>query len=121
MEKELFALIQELLKMDELHEEYTINDTSFAIDTRKQDDNTVVITVSLKANQDKKEFEDWVNDLDDSLFSEVWESLSEEYGLKKLNDAYEGENYKEVIKLFKNKAKMLAAQKVDYLTKLFNL
>ena len=35
MEKELLALVQELLKMDELHEEYTINNTSFAIDTKK--------------------------------------------------------------------------------------
>jgi len=121
MEKELLALIQELLKMDELHEEYTINNTSFAIDTKKENGNTVVITVSLKDNKDKKEFEAWVNDLDDSLFNEVWESLSEEYGLKTLNDVYEGENYKEIIKLFKNKAKMLAAQKIDYLTKLFNL
>jgi hypothetical protein len=33
MEKELVALIKELFEMDELHQEYTDNDISFAIDT----------------------------------------------------------------------------------------
>ena len=47
-------LIEELFNADNAHEEYTDNDISFSIDSKKQDDNTIVITI--KRNTDKAEF-----------------------------------------------------------------
>ena len=117
--KELSSLVKGLFKMDSMHEEYIDNDLSFSIDSQKKDENTLVITVSL--NKDKKNFENWVNELDDDVFNETWEALSESYGLKDLNEAYNGENYKEVIKAFKSEAKLIAQNKVNKLKKLFNL
>ncbi len=109
-------LIEELFNADNAHEEYTDNDISFSIDSKKQDDNTIVITI--KRNTDKAEFEKWVNNLDDNLFEEVWESLSNKFGLKELNSMYEGANYKNVISFFKNEAKNITQNKINELQSL---
>lgn len=109
-------LIEELFNADNAHEEYTDNDISFSIDSKKQDDNTIVITI--KRNTDKAEFEKWVNNLDDNLFEEVWESLSNKFGLKELNSMYEGANYKNVISCFKNEAKNITQNKISELQSL---
>ena len=115
MEKELIkTLIEELFGMEELHEEYQDNDTHFAIDMQKEDDNTLVITIELKDNKDKKEFESWVNDLDDEIFNETWESLSDEFGLKDLNEAYNSDDYITVIDKFKERAKEVINKKINY-------
>ena len=120
-EKELIiTLVKELMVMDELHEEYTDNNLHCVIDSQKEGD-TLTIKVSLKENKDKQEFEDWVNRLDDDIFNETWESLSNEYGLKNLNDVYNTEDYKNVINMFKSTAREIAENKVKQLTKIFNL
>ena len=109
-------LIEELFNVDDAHEEYTDNDISFSIDSKKQDDSTLIITI--KRNSDKVEFEKWVNELDDNLFSEIWESLSNKFGLKELNSMYEGANYKNVISCFKNEAKNITQNKINKLQSL---
>ena len=119
-ELNLASLIKELFQMDEMHQEYTDNDMSFCIDSEKKDDSTLVFTIKLKENKDKKEFEKWVNDLDDDLFNETWEALSEKYGLKDLNEAYNTDNYKAVINEFKSTAKQIAQNRIKRLTSLFN-
>ena len=100
-EELLKLLVKELFGMDTLHQEYQDNDTHFVIDSKKEG-NKLTITVTLKENKDKKEFEKWVNQLDDDLFNEVWESLSKEDNLHDLNDLYNSENYKQVINKFKS-------------------
>lgn len=121
MEQEMIfkTLITELLKMDTIHHEYIDNDNTYVIDSQK-DGNELVIRVSIKENKDKKEFENWVNSLDDDLFNEVWETLSEEDNLHSLNELYNSDNYKEVIEKFKLKTKEVAKKKIKSLQKLIN-
>lgn len=103
----------------ELHQEYQDDDNHYVIDAQK-DGNILTVKVEKIEKDDKKEFEQWVNQLDDNLFEEIWESLAEEYSLKDLNDLYDSPNYKEVIKLFKNKGKSLVEEKIAKLESLFN-
>lgn len=118
-EELLKALVAELMKMDTLHQEYQDNDTHFVIDSKKEG-NKLTITVTLKENKDKKEFEKWVDQMDDDLFNEVWESLSKEDNLHDLNDIYNNGNYREVINKFKAKTRELARNKIRELQKLIN-
>ena len=119
MEKELFQLAEQLLQQNtEGHEEITVNGKTLTVDYEKKDENTMIVTVSLHENKDKKEFETWVNNLDDEFFNEVWENLSDIYGLKELNDTYDNGNYQEVISKFKSTAKELAQQKINLLSKI---
>lgn len=119
MEKELInTLLEELFGMEELHEEYQDNDTHFAIDVQKEDENTLNVKIVLKDNKDKKEFEAWVNDLDDEIFNETWESLSDEFGLKDLNEAYNSDDYIAVIDKFKERAKEVINNKISCYQKL---
>lgn len=93
------------------------NDELFDIEINDIDNDTFVIKVSLRS--ERKNFEDWVNKLDDDIFTETWESLSEEFGLKTLNDIYNSENYPEVINIFKRKAKEITDKKINRLQELF--
>lgn len=116
-EEELMkTLIEELFKLDELHQEYQDNDTHFVVDTNRKG-NELTIKVTLKENKDKKDFEKWVDQLDDDIFNEVWEALSEEDELHSLNELYESENYKEVISKFKEKTKEVVNNKIKNLQK----
>lgn len=116
----LIALIKELISMDEMHEEFQDNNSSFSIDSKKEN-NKLIITVSYKENADKKDFENWVQKLDDDIFTETWENLSEKYGLDKLNKIYQTPEYNKVIKLFKDQATQLAKNKIMTLSNLFGL
>jgi len=116
-EELLKLLVKELFGMDTLHQEYQDNDTHFVIDSKKEG-NKLTITVTLKENKDKKEFEKWVDQLDDDIFQEVWEALSEEDNLHSLNDIYNNGNYREVINKFKAKTREIAKTKIRELQKL---
>ena len=109
-------LIEELFKMDELHQEYQDNDTHFVIDTTKNN-NTLNIKVELIENKDKKEFEKWLENVDDNLFGEVLTELQSE-GLDNLEDIYESEDYKKVIEKVKSKTKEIALRKINEFQKL---
>ena len=115
-EELLKQVIEELFSLDNLHQEYQDNDTHFVIDTEKKG-NTLNIRVQLIENKDKKEFEKWVNNMDDDFFNDVWESLSEEDNLHSLDELYNSDNYKEVIDKFKNKTKEIASIKIKELQK----
>ena len=116
-EKNLIALIKELYQTDELHTEYQDNDIQFVIDSQK-DGNKLVFTVEVKDNEDKKQFESWVDTMPDELFKEVWESLYEiDPTLAKV---YEGKNYKQVISKFKDKTKEVVNNKIHELQKLID-
>lgn len=119
-QENLIALIRELMELDELHTEYIDNDIHYVIDSNRDEDEILRFSVEIKENEDKKEFEQWVDQLDDDFFQEVWESLSEEDNLHDLNEIYESPNYKEVIDKFKNKAKEIATEKINILQKLLN-
>ena len=106
------ALLEELFKVDSLHQEYKDNSSNFVVDVEKEGDNVLNIKITQK---DKQEFESWVNKFDDDLFSEIWESLSEKYGLKNLNNAYNGSQFKEVVSLFKTEATQIINNKIKKL------
>lgn len=120
MEKEIVSVIKELFKLDDIHTEYQDGESNFILDSKKDGD-TLTVKITLKDNKDKKEFEAWVDTLDDDMFNEVWESLSEEWNLHSLNDIYDSPNYKKVISLFKDKAQAIAKMKIEKLKSLFNL
>lgn len=117
-EENLIALIKELAKVDTLHQEYEDNNIHYVIDSERDEDGTLNFSVQIKDHTDKKEFEQFVDNLDDDLFQEVWESLSEEDELHNLNEIYESENYQEVIDKFKAKAKEIAREKINDLNKI---
>lgn len=118
-EELLKALISELMGMDELHQEYQDNDTHFVIDSTKEG-NTLVIKVQLLENKDKKDFENWLQQVDDDLFQEVLEELAEKDGLSDINSLYNSENYQQVIDKVKTKTKEIANHKIKMLKKLIN-
>ena len=118
-EELLKALISELMGMDELHQEYQDNDTHFVIDSTKEG-NTLVIKVQLLENKDKKDFENWLQQVDDDLFQEVLEELAEKDGLSDINSLYNSENYQQVIDRVKTKTKEIANRKIKMLKKLIN-
>lgn len=113
-------ILEKLFQQEELHEEIVDNNIKYVIDVEKGTDNEINITVTKEqvSNKDKEQFEAWVNQLDDNLFSEIWESLSEDYGLYDLNKLYESEDYKKVIDLFKERTQKILSQKIEKLTKL---
>ena len=117
-QEEIFkALIKELFAMDTLHQEYQDNDTHFVVDTQKEG-NTLTIKVTLKENKDKKEFEQWLENIDDNLFSEVLDELKETEGLHDLDEIYNSKDYKKVIDKIKSKTKEIAVRKIKELQKL---
>lgn len=113
-------ILEKLFQQEELHEEIVDNNIKYVIDVEKGTDNEINIKVTKEqvSNEDKKQFEAWVNQLDGDLFTEIWESLSEDYGLYDLNKLYESENYKKVIDLFKERTQKILSQKIEKLTKL---
>ena len=118
-EELLKALIEELFEMDTLHQEYKDNDSHFVVDSTKEG-NTLTIKVQLLENEDKKNFENWLQQVDDDLFQEVLEELSEKDGLSDINSLYNSENYQQVIDKVKTKTKEIANRKIKMLKKLVN-
>ena len=118
-EELLKALVSELMGMDELHQEYQDNDTHFVIDSTREG-NTLTIKVQLLENEDKKDFENWLQQVDDDLFQEVLEELAEKDGLSDINSLYNSENYQQVIDKVKTKTKEIANRKIKMLKKLIN-
>ena len=115
-EEILKALIKELFEMDTLHQEYQDNDSHFVVDSTREG-NTLTIKVQLLENKDKKEFENWLQQVDDSLFQEVLEELAEKEGLSDINTLYNSEKYQQVIDRVKAKTKEIAARKIKNLKK----
>ena len=118
-EELLKTLLTELMGMTELHQEYQDNDTHFVIDSQREG-NTLTIKVQLLENKDKKEFESWLQKIDDSLFEEVLDELKTKEGLKDLEALYQSNDYKKVINKVKSKTKEIAARRIKELQKLIN-
>ena len=118
-EEILKALVAELMGLDELHQEYQDDDTHFVIDTTKKD-NTLTIKVQLLDNKDKEEFEEWLKQVDDDLFSEVLSELSEKEGIKDIEALYQSNDYKKAIDKVKAKTKEIARRKIKEFQKLLN-
>ena len=116
-EEILKALVTELMGLNELHQEYQDNDTHFVIDSTKEG-NTLTIKVQLLDNKDKKEFENWLKQVDDDLFQEVLEELAEKEGINDIQALYNSNDYKKAIDKVKAKTKELASRKIKSFKKL---
>ncbi len=113
----LKTLVKQLFAISETHYEYQDNQSNFIIDAKKENPDELVIRVKNNKNKDKEEFENFVDSMDDDLFNEVWESLSEENNLHNLNELYDSPQYKEVINKFKNRTKEIVSNKIKDLQK----
>ena len=80
----------------------------------------MIIKITLKENKDKQEFEDWLSNIDDTLFEEVLDELKNKEGLINLEDMYQSKDYKKVIDRIKSKTKEIAQRKIKALQKLIN-
>lgn len=115
-EKEIIkTLIEELFKMDTMHHEYKDNNSEYVIDSQKEG-NTLTIKVTLKENKDKQEFEKWLENIDDNLFSEILDELSDNY--TDIQELYESPDYRIVIDAVKTKANEIVSRKIKELEKL---
>ena len=112
-QEELFkALIKELFELDTTHQEYQDNDTHFVVDS-EVNGNTLTIKVELfDINKDKKEFEHWLEGIDDELFSEVLEKINREYNLGDLDELYNSKDYQVAIDTIKKVTKEVINEKV---------
>ena len=93
------------------------NNSEYVIDSQKEG-NTLTIKVTLKENKDKEEFENWLKTIDDNLFGEVLDELSENYA--DLQELYDGPDYKVVIDSVKAKTNQIVARKIKELEKLLS-
>lgn len=118
-EEQFKALINELYGLGTTHQEYQDNDTHIVVDSQREG-NTLNIKVQLLENEDKKKFENWLQQVDDDLFQEVLEELAEKDGLSDINSLYNSENYQQVIDKVKTKTKEIANRKIKMLKKLIN-
>ena len=112
-------LIKQLMNLDTLHKEYQDNDMHYVVDSQREG-NTLTIKVQLLENKDKKDFEKWLSNVDDSLFTEVLDELKEKDGIYDLESLYNSENYQQVIDKVKSKTKEIVNRKIKELKKLIN-
>ena len=119
-QEEIFkTLVEELMKIDTVHHEYIDNDNAYVIDSQKNG-NELIIKISIKENKDKKEFEEWLETVDDDLFSEVLDELKETEKLIDIEQLYNSKDYKKAIDKIKSKTKEIAQRKIKELQKLIN-
>ena len=117
-QEEIFkTLVEELMKIDKVHHEYMDNDNAYVIDSQKNG-NELIIKVSIKENKDKKEFEEWLETVDDDLFSEVLDELKETEKLIDIEQLYNSKDYKKAIDKIKSKTQEIAVRKIKELQKL---
>ena len=117
MEQEnLIQLFKELWEMDTTHQEYKDSNIQYVVDSQKDND-TLIIKVQLKENEDKKDFEKWLSGIDDNFFAEVLDELTDE-GLYDLDTIYSSDQYNEIIDKVKSKTKEVALRKIEELQKL---
>lgn len=103
MEKEFFELLKEFFNTTEMHQEISFNNETCVID---KTGNT--ITITLKENKDKKEFESWVEKIPNDIFMEVMETIGPER-----TKEYDTANYKNIMNEFKNTAANVLRNKIN--------
>lgn len=111
------SLLDDLFGLDELHQEYQDNDVHFVIDTKK-DGNKIIVeveTIEDKQNEAKKNFEDWLKNIDDELFTEILDELRKDEELIDIESLYNSENYEEVINKVEAKAKEIIEKRIEAL------
>jgi len=118
----LNALIQ-AFKYDKCQEATTIQnnpDVAYEVDLKKDGDTlTIVIERKELENKQKKEFEQWLDSIDDDIFQEALERVQKLTGIdaKQLDEDYNSEDYMRIINLFKKMVPNIAKERIDSLQK----
>lgn len=73
----IIMLIKELWNLNTVQHEYQDNNNYYAFISEKDGD-TLHITVTVKENKDKEEFEAWVDSLDDDIYLDAIDILEED-------------------------------------------
>lgn len=114
IEPNLFKeLIQEFFEADNMHEEYEDNGIFFSIDSKKTDDNTMVITLHYKEDDSKKNFEEYVNNLDDEIFTEALEQTKKM--IPNMEVVYESTDWEKVANTFQDNVNAAIENKIKNL------
>lgn len=95
-----------------IHEEYHDCGINCVLDVH---DNKVVITASL--NSEREKFEEWIQKLDDDIFTEAWERLVTI--LPNAVEMYASNDYPKVISEFKKCTRKVVEDKINNLKALF--
>ena len=103
--------------MDTTHYEYQDNEAHYVVDSTKEG-NILTFKVQVLENKDREEFENWLKQVDDDLFSEVLSELAEKEGIMDIEALYKSPDYKKAIDKVKAKTKEIAARKVKALKRL---
>jgi hypothetical protein len=91
---------------------------AYEVDLNKDGDTlTIVIEKKELENKDKKEFEAWLDTVDDNMFQEALEKVQKITGIdaKQLDKDYNSNDYKGIINLFKKIIPQIAQEKINNL------
>ncbi len=91
---------------------------AYEVDLKKDGDTlTIVIEKKELENKDKKEFEAWLDTVDDNMFQEALEKVQKITGIdaKQLDKDYNSDDYKGIINLFKKIISQIAQEKINNL------
>ena len=113
MEKHLIELIKQLKEFDTFHQEYQDNNNNYTLDKKGN-----TITIVLKENKAKKEFEEWLSNMDEDILNELWNKLAGQ--LPNLDKSYDSGNYKAVITKVKAQANEIIYNRIKELQKLIS-
>lgn len=127
IKKEILNELIKAFKFNECQEATTIQnepDVAYEVDLKKKGDIiTIVLERKQLENKEKKEFERWLDSIDDDMFQEALERVEKITGLnpKELNAEYDSEDFKNVISHFKKIIPTIAKERINNLTKYLNV
>lgn len=94
---------------------------AYEVDLKKDGDTlTIVVEKKVLENQEKKEFEQWLDSLEDDLYQEALERVQKLTGIstKQLDEDYNSEDFRRIINLFKKVVSNIASDRIAVLQKL---
>ena len=121
--------LQALIKAfdyDQCQEATTIQNNpnvAYEVDLKKDGDTlTIVIEKKKLENQEKKEFEKWLDTIDDEMFQEALSKVQDITGTdaKQLDKDYNSENFRQIINIFRQTISDIAEQRINSLKKYLN-
>ena len=94
---------------------------AYEVDLKKDGDTlTIVVEKKVLENQEKKEFEQWLDSLEDDMYQEALERVQKLTGIstKQLDEDYNSEDFRRIINLFKKVVSNIASDRITALQKL---
>lgn len=127
IKNEILEALIKAFKYDECQEATTIQnnpEVAYSVDLKKIGDKlTITIERKKLENQEKKEFEKWLDSVDDDMFQEALAKVQDITGTdaQQLDKDYNSENFRDIIDLFKKTVSGIAENKINSLQKYLNV